>query len=67
MRRLFYITRSYYPDKSGGAIVRQGAVKCLSEYFDVYVVTIGEQECFDAENKIYRFPYGYNPRVMFDF
>ena len=60
MKRLYYITRSFAPDNSGGAIVRTHTVNLLRQFFDVHVIT-----CQDGPKEIgiERIPVHYNIRI----
>lgn len=39
MRKLYYVTRTYLPEKTGGVIVRTHTVELLKKYFSVEVIT----------------------------
>lgn len=49
MRRLFYITRFYSPDSTGGVQARIRAVELLKQYFDVTVVTCQSPELGEGD------------------
>jgi hypothetical protein len=41
MKNLYYITRSFPPIKTGGALMREAQVNELKKYFNVIVYTLG--------------------------
>lgn len=64
-RKLYYITRTYLPTNTGGALMRAGAVQLLSHSFDVTVITIGEDTEIIDGIEVVRLPFTKNPRLMF--
>lgn len=64
-RTLYYITRTYLPSKTGGALMRAGAVEHLNRYFNVKVITVGSHtECIN-EVEVIGVPFNHNQRLMF--
>lgn len=45
MQRIFFLTASYYPERSGGSIICEGTVKYFEDNgFDVKVITVGRDK-----------------------
>lgn len=63
MRRLFYITRSYLPETTGGVIVRAHTVNLLRADYDVTVITC-QQARSVAEQGVDRIPAPGNIRLL---
>ncbi len=64
MKRIFYLTRSYLPDKSGGILMRVGTVRLLMRKgFDVQVITVDKKrrQVYTQENLHYIpfFPFSF--------
>lgn len=65
MKRIYYLTRSYFPDRSGGILMRMAAVDLMQKNgFDVTVVTPNywDREV-KAKNNILYIPFGHNLRL----
>lgn len=60
-RKLWFLTRTYAPQTSGGALVRSAQVRHLGPFFDVTVVAPGD--LFSAEQGIMRISDGVPSRL----
>jgi hypothetical protein len=63
-KKLWYITRSYTPEKSGGILMRVAQSKLLSHYFDVRIITPAYSQSTPLKEKnILRTPFFYNKNI----
>ena len=57
-RKLWYLTRSYLPQQTGGVIMRAAQVERLNRYFDVQVITPNfESSIIQVSNNVHFIPF----------